>query len=120
MAITEKLCVILLLLLASGCSPSVDACANFPKQKEPLNLNLSSLPEIIPNKATQAAIKMVYRCKPPHPITGGPATIRYIDVRGGADGLVYLRFRVKGLSDITIVYLADSNGHLMRSYLYGS
>ena len=105
--------------LCSSCSVEDKYCPVLSGQRDVLKVDLLSLPNAPLNDSLRIAIGKIYACNPPHPILGGAAILQFIDARYARNGQVYLSFQVKGLTDIMYVFLVDSQGNLVDSYLYG-
>lgn len=113
-------CLIYFAFNLGGCSNSFESCPSPPNKNDVLMVNLPSLPAAPMSDVIKMSIDRIYKCKPPHPILGGPAEIKYVDIHSKGDGQYYLRFTVNGLSDISLVYLIDNKGSVKHSFLYGT
>lgn len=115
-------CAALMIMAFSfgGCSQGVTDCPVPPKQSDVLNVNLFDLPLVSPNDNVRRAIRKIINCKPPHPIFGGPAVISYTDTHIKGPGTFYVRFTVKSLSDISLIYEVNGKGRVGRSFIYGT
>lgn len=113
-------CLIYFAFTFSGCSNSIGSCPLPPDKNDVLRVNIVSLPITPMNDTIKQSIDRIYKCKPTHPILGGPAVINYIDTHSKGDGQYYVRFTVKGLSDVSLVYFIDDKGNVNHSYLYGT
>jgi len=119
---SRKACVYLIYFAFAigGCSNSIEKCPLPPDKNDVLRINIASLHTTPMNDTIKQSIDRIYKCKPPHPILGGPAVVNYIDTHSKGGGQYYVRFTVKGLSDVSLVYLIDDKGNVNHSYLYGT
>lgn len=74
-------------------------------------------PEVELTPALRQAVAKVQACRPPHPVFGGPAILRFEDAHQAPEGRVLLRFSVAGLADMYLVYLADRQGRLSKAFV---
>jgi hypothetical protein len=106
--------------LLSGCFQAKPKCPAPPKQSDVLRADLLRLPVVSPSDNVRKAIDMIIKCRPPHPIFGGPAVVAYADTYAKKDDTFYVRFTVKSLSDISLIYEVSGQGHVIGSYVYGT
>ena len=103
----------------AGDAQARSPCPKPATQVDVLNLGPARLRGIRLTDQTKKAVTKVYACHPPHPVFGGPALIRFQDVRAAPNGHVLLRFQVVGLSDILLAYYADQEGNLLGAFVIG-
>jgi hypothetical protein len=94
-------------------------CPKPATQADVLNLKLAPQENVSLTGELRGAVAEVYACHPPHPVLGGPALVRFEDVRTAPHGRVLMRFRVVGLSDMRLAYLADRGGNLLQAFVTG-
>jgi len=101
----------------TGCSRHDAVCPISATQRDILDTNVSKLPGVQWDGRIKRAVEAVRHCHPGHPIFGGPAIFTYRDAHRTGNGRLLVRFRVAGLSDISVVYLVDADGFLERAYV---
>ena len=101
----------------AGDAQARSPCPKPATQVDVLNLRPARLKAIRITDQTKKTVAKIYACHPPHPVFGGPALIRFQDVRSAPNGLVLLRFQVVGLSDILLAYYVDHEGNLLRAFV---